>query len=96
MTQTKNKNSLKDDEAFKTILRGVERIMNEKLQTTIYRSMRIDDEIIDGYYILQWISEPYTLQEDKEMEEYTPSTTAYIGESVYDAVIINPVHYAKY
>ena len=61
-TQTKNENIKKDDEEFKTILRGVERIMNEKLQTTIYRSMRIDDEIIDGYYILQWISEPYTLQ----------------------------------
>ena len=32
------------------------------------------------------LSEPYTLQEDKEMEGYSPAITAYAGEIVCDAV----------
>ena len=47
VTQTKIKNIENDDEAFKTILRGVEIRMSEKILTTMYRSMRTDDEITD-------------------------------------------------
>ena len=65
VTQTKNKNSEKEDEAFKTILRRVATRMSEKILTTMYVAMRTDDDSTDGYYILQWTSEPYTLQEDK-------------------------------
>ena len=61
-TQIKNKNSEKDDEVFKTILRGVETRMSEKILTTMYGVMRTDDENTDGYYVLQWTSEPYTLR----------------------------------
>ena len=69
--QSKNNNSGKDDEAFKTILRGVETRMSEKILTTMYEAIQTDDKSTDGYYVLQQTSEPYTLQEDKEME-YTP------------------------
>ena len=48
------------------MLRGVETRMSEKVLTTMYRAMRTNDESTDGYYVLQWTSEPYTLQEDKE------------------------------
>ena len=48
------------------MLRGVETRMREKVLTTMYRAMRTNDESTDGYYVLQWTSEPYTLQEDKE------------------------------
>ena len=60
--------------------------MSEKILTTMYRSMRTDDKSTDGYYVLQWTSEPYTLQEDKEMEGYSPAITAYACEMVCDAV----------
>ena len=87
VTQTKNKNIEKDDEVFKTILTGVETKTNEKILTTMYGAMRTDDESTDGYYVLQWTSEPYTIQEDKEMEGYTPTITVYAGEIVCDAFL---------
>ena len=48
MTKTKNKNIEKEDDAFKTILRGVETRMSEKILTTRYEALRTDDEITDG------------------------------------------------
>ena len=62
----------------------------------MYGSMRTDDESTDEYYVLQWTSESYTLQEDKEIEGYTPIIIAYAGESVCDAVFFNPGPNAKY
>ena len=52
----------------------------------MYGSIRTDDESADGYYVPQWTSEPYTLQEDKEMQGYSPITTSYADEIVCDAV----------
>ena len=69
VTQTKIKNIENDDEAFKKILRGVEIRMSEKILTTMYGSMRTDDEGTNGYYVLQWTSEPCTLQDDKAMDQ---------------------------
>ena len=43
VTQTKNKNINKDDEAFKTVLRGVQTRMSDKILTTMYKAMRTDD-----------------------------------------------------
>ena len=59
VTKTKNKKGEKDDETFKTILRGVETRMSAN---TMHGAMRIDAVSSDGYYVLQWTSEPYTLQ----------------------------------
>ena len=62
--------------------------MSQKILSTMYGAMRTDDESTDGYYILQWISESHTLQEDKEMEGYTPQITAYVGEIVCGVVFL--------
>ena len=96
VAQTKNNNSEKDVEAFESILRGVEKRISEKKLTTMYCAMRTDDEITDGYYIIQWTSIIYTLQEDKEMKRYKSAITAYEGEIVYDAVFLNPASNSKY
>ena len=72
MTQTKNKKIDKEDEAFRTILRGVETRMSEKILSTVYGAIRTDDESANGYYVLQWTTEPYTLQEDKECRVIYP------------------------
>ena len=93
MTKTKNKKGEKDDETFKTILRGVETRMSAN---TMHGAMRIDAVSTDGYYVLQWTSEPYTLQKYKEIEDYTPLIIVCVGEMVCDAICINPVHFAKY
>ena len=58
--------------------------------------MKIDDENADGYYVIQWTSEPYTLYKDKEMKGYTPPITAYADEIVCDIVFLYPVPNTKY
>ena len=61
VTQTKNKNINKENEAFRTILRGVETRMSEKILSTMYGTTKTDDESADGYYVLQWTTKPCTL-----------------------------------
>ena len=60
VTTSKNKTE-RDNEVFGTILRGVETRMSEKILTIMYSAMKTDDENADGYYVIQWTSEPYTL-----------------------------------
>ena len=62
----------------------------------MYWAIRTDDKSTDGYYVLLWTSELYTLQEDKEMEDYTPPITAYTGEIVCGTIFLNPVPFVKY
>ena len=61
VTQIKNKNIDKEDEAFRTILRGVKTRMSEKILSTMYGVIRTNDKSDDGYYVLRWTSEPYIL-----------------------------------
>lgn len=68
--------------AFKTVLKGVEARMSDNIISNIYGVMRIHDEQTDGYCIVQWISKPYTQQEDKFMEGYEPPIKSYAGEIV--------------
>ena len=58
--------------------------------------MKIEDENTDGYYVVQWTSGPYTLQEDKVTKDYTLLVTAYTGEVVCDVVFLNLVTNEKY
>ena len=68
--------------AFKTVLKGVEARMSDNIISNMYGVMRIDDEQTVGYYIVQWISEPYTQQENKFMGGYEPPIKSYAGEIV--------------
>ena len=47
---TSKHNTEKDDEAFGTILRGVETRMSEKILSIMYGAIRINDESTDEYY----------------------------------------------
>ena len=53
------------------------------------------DKSTDGYYVVQWTSETYEPQEDKKIKDYTPLVTAYADETVWGAVILNPVPNGK-
>ena len=61
LVKTSKNNTERDNEVFGTILRGVETRMSEKILTIIYSAMKTDDKNADGYYVIQWKSEPYTL-----------------------------------
>ena len=62
----------------------------------MYGVMRTDDESTGKYYIIQWTSEMYAQQEDKEIEGYKPIITAYEGEILCDTVFLNHVPNEKY
>ena len=96
INKTSENNTDKNDEVFGTILRGVETRMSKKILVTIFDATRIDDESTDGYYIVQWTSESYTLQEDKEERGYIQLVIVYAGEIVCDTLFFNPVSNAKY
>ena len=53
--------------------------------------MRTDDEDIQGYYLVKWITEPYTIQEDILMMGVEPPQTAFDREIICDALFWNPV-----
>ena len=53
------------------------------------------DEDADGYYVVGWTSEPYTLQEDIDLEQYDPPIVIKSGELVCDAEFFNKVPGAK-
>lgn len=36
----------------------------------MYSAMKTDEENINEFYVVQWINEPYTLQEDQYMKGY--------------------------
>ena len=53
LVTTKKHITEKDDEVFRTILRGVDTSMSDNILTTMYSAIRIDDKSIDEYYHVQ-------------------------------------------
>ena len=96
LVTTSKHDTEKDDKAFGTILRRIETRMSEKIFSTMYGAMRIDDKSTDTYFVVQWTREPYTLQEDNEMKYYTPLVISYAWEIVCDAIFLNPILNIKY
>ena len=86
VTTSKN-NTKEDDEAFGAILKGVETRISEKLLNTMSDAMKTDEESTNIYYVVQWTSEPYILQEDKETKAYIQLVTAYVCEVLCDDVL---------
>ena len=65
--------------------------MNERILIETFGAMRINDEATQGHYLVKWITEPYTVQEDTVMMRVEPQQSAYAGEIICDAVLWNPV-----
>ena len=64
--------------------------MNERILIGTFGAMRTDDEATQGYYLVKWITEPYTIQEDILMKGVEPPQTAFAGEIICDALFWNP------
>ena len=91
-----SKNDKMDDDALKKMLHGIESIMSEKIMKSNYGAMRTDHSAIDRYYIVEWILNVYTAQDDIGMKGHNPPEYAYAGEMVCEAMFWNPVSKAKY
>ena len=79
------------EEAMEEVLAGMETMMAEIIKpskpdgSAQYGAFSTLDEDADGYYVVKWKSEPYTLQEDEELKEYTPAIVLKAGALVCDA-----------
>ena len=85
------------EKAMEEVLAGMETMMAEIIKpskpdgSAQYGAFSTLDEDADGYYVVKWKSEPYTLQEDEELKEYTPAIVLKAGALVCDAEYFNKV-----
>ena len=80
-----------EENIYETILRGIEARMNNRILIGTFGAMRMDDEATQGYYLVKWITEPYTVQEDITMKRVEPQQTTFSGEIICNALFWNPV-----
>ena len=75
-----------EESIYETILHGIEVRMNERILIGTFDAMKTDDETTQGYYLVKWITEPYTVQEDIIMKGVVSQQTAFAGEIICDAL----------
>ena len=63
--------------------------MNKNILIGTFGAMIINDEATQGYYLVKWITEPCTVQEDTVMKGVEPQHSAFAGEKICDAVFWN-------
>ena len=56
------------DRVYRSILHVIEARMNKRILIEMFEETIIDDEATQGYYIVKWVSEPYTVQENTIMK----------------------------
>ncbi len=56
------------EEAQAYALKGIETINSELVENGNYGAFSTDDPDADGYYIVQWTGDPFTLQDDLLLE----------------------------
>ena len=65
--------------------------MNERILIGAFGAMRTNDEATQGYYLVKWITETYTVQKNTVMIGVKPQQSDFTGEIICDAVFWNPV-----
>ena len=70
LNKTDISNSKNDDAAFETILKRLQARVSNNIIRIMYSAMKTDEENINEFYVVQWMDEPYTLQEDQYMKGY--------------------------
>ena len=91
---TTNATSSEEDNFYEIILRGIETRMSERILIAIFGTIRANDEATQGYYVVELLIKPYTVQENIVMKGVDPSHTFFAGEIICDAVFFDPVHNA--
>jgi hypothetical protein len=92
---TKESNPDEIEEAQAIVLDGIGTMMSELVRVGHFGAFMTDDPDADGYYLVNWTSVPYTLQEEIELDEYTPPIRIAKGELVCDAAYWYKVPRAK-
>ena len=79
------------EKVYEIILHGIKTRMNERILIGTFGAMRINDEAAQGYYLVKWITEPHTVQDDTVMMGVKPQQYDFSGEIICDALFWNPV-----
>ena len=53
--------------------------MNECILAGTFGVMRTNDEATQGYYLVDWLSEPYIVQDYTNMKGVDPPQTTFVG-----------------
>ena len=77
------------EEAKEAALGDIATCMSEDVIIGGYGAFMTNDKTSRGYYIVQWMSVPYTLQDDLALEEYTPTIIVKAGELVCNGEYLN-------
>jgi hypothetical protein len=80
-----NTNEDKVELLIEVALQGIAVMMSERMEAGKYGAFVTDDPKSDGYYLVEWMTPPYTLQDDERLEEYDPPIIIPKGELVCDA-----------
>ena len=73
------------EDAQEEVLQGLATMMSESIKIDGVGAFMTGDPDADGYYIIQWTSIPYTLQEDQMLDEYDPPLVIPHSELVCEA-----------
>ncbi len=89
--------SIADDicKAKITVLYGIATSVAESICEGSFGAFLTDDKESDGYYVVQWTSDPYTLQNSVQLEEYKPPLHLEAGELVCKARYLHKVPRAR-
>ena len=82
-----------DDEFQWQIIHNYIDIMADKIVDEDVGAVSTSDENTDGYYLVKWCGNPYTLQENLVNTTFSDNQVIEQGEMVCDAVYYNPVPY---
>ena len=67
--------------------------MAEKIINRDVGAVSTSDDKTDGYYLIKWCGNPYTLQESLVNTSFLGNNTIESGAMVCDAVYLNPLPY---
>ena len=74
---TTNVTPEEEEKVYEIILHRIEARMNEIILIGTFGAMKTDDEATQGYYLVKWITELYTIQEDTVMMGVEPQQSAF-------------------
>ena len=78
-----------EEKVYEILLHRIVTQINTRALIGTVGAMRTNGEAIQKYYLVKWITEPYTVHENTAIKEVESQHTTFSGEIIYDAVFWN-------
>jgi hypothetical protein len=92
-----NKSDLEEIEDTQAVaLSGITTMMAERVNVGSFGALSTEDPDANGHYVVEWTSDPCTLQGDTELTEHSPPEMVEKGSFVCEATHCNKVPRAKH